>query len=67
MDTTPRIERLTREAVGPPRGDRKPAPVSDPDVARWQHIRRIVSTVILSLFLFGLWTLGLVSALRPLA
>lgn len=67
MDTTPRIERLTREALGPARRDRAAAPVSDPDVARWQRIRRIVSTVILSLFLFGLWTLGLFSALRPLA
>lgn len=66
MDTTPRIERLTREAPGPTR-DVQPAGRADPDTARWLRIRRIVATVILSLFLFGLWTLGLFSALRPLA
>ena len=63
MDGTPRTERLTRETLGP----RRDPFAADADLARWQRIRRVVSTVILSLFLLGLWTLGLLSALRPLA
>ena len=70
-NTTPRIERLTREALGgpyvPPKS--KPAPPSeaDEDLQRWQRIRRTVSAVILSLFVFGVWILGVVTVVRPIA
>jgi hypothetical protein len=69
METNPRIERLTREALGrsyvPPKT--RPQPDGDADLAKWERIRRIVSTVILSFVVVGLWTLGIVAAVRPIA
>jgi hypothetical protein len=71
MDTnaTPRIERLTREALGEPYVPPKtnPQPDADDDRAKWEQVRRIVSTVILSGVVMGLWTLGVFAALRPIA
>lgn len=69
METTPRIERLTREALGGPFEMPKSnaAATPDPEVTKWQRIRRIVSAVILVLFTIGLWAIGLVTAIRPIA
>ncbi|HET7730647.1 MAG TPA: hypothetical protein VFK48_11500 [Usitatibacter sp.] len=68
-NTTPRIERLTREALGGPCVPPKtqPQPEIDEDYAKWERIRRVVSTVILSAVLMGLWTLGIFAAIRPIA
>lgn len=70
-NTTPRIERLTREALGgpyvPPKSKPPTLPEADEDVARWQRIRRVVSAVILTMVVFGLWTLGLVTVIAPIA
>lgn len=67
-NTTSRTERLTREALGGPYVPPKtnPPPDADQDRAKWERVRRIVSTVILSGVVMGLWTLGIFAAVRPI-
>ena len=68
-NTTTRIERLTREALGgpyvPPKAN--PQPDVDQDRAKWERVRRVLGSVILAVFAIGLWALGIIAALRPIA